>query len=85
MTTGILGLLGGLLGLLLWWLKSRDRDSPKVRRAKKTISKARANVRKIRHDLQTRDMEALEADLDRQERDLDVLRSLHKDRDKTNE
>ena len=85
MTAGILALLATLGGILLWWLKNRDRESPQVRKARKIISQSRARLSKSRHHLQTRDLDELEKDLDRQELDLNVLRQLHKDRDKADE
>jgi len=85
LTAGILALLATLGGILLWWLKNRDRESPQVRKARKIISQSRARLSKSRHHLQTRDLDELEKDLDRQELDLNVLRQLHKDRDKTDE
>ena len=85
MTAGILTLLATLGGLVLWWLKNRERDSPQVRKAKKIISQARARLSKSRYHLQRRDLDALEQDILDQERDLDILRRLHKGTDQTRE
>lgn len=71
--------IAAVVGLLLWWLKKRGGtgDSPKIKHAKRIISRSRANIRKIRWHLQNRDLDELEKDMDAQERDMDALRSLY--------
>ena len=79
--TETLAVLAGILGIILWWLKSRHKESPKVRYAKRIISRARSNVSKMRWSLQNRDLGDLEDAINRQESDLDALRSLHEKSD----
>lgn len=76
MTGTILTIVAGIIAIVLWFLR---RNIPtKKDKARKVVTKANANIQKMRHDLQTRDMDELEADISRAERDMDVLRGLLK-------
>jgi len=75
--TEFLAVLAAALGVLLWWLRSRGQnDSPKIRYAKRVVDRAHGRVAEARWQLQTRRLEDLEKLLDRQQRDMESLRSV---------